>query len=208
MLFGRMEPRNPSSTDLTDQAWALMAPDVPTAKPGGRLAPYPQRDILEALFAMLRSGCAWRLRPHALPPWPRVYQYCWRGRKAGTWQVRHDLRRCHPGGHGGPCFSGGCSHGHSPGRGAPGSLCPLGRLAAVSTGPSPGPAAPPRVPVPRGKVLVHPADGKAVNGVAAGGTAFVVVWDSISQNRSRPDQGKPLERVGRKATGLRPASAG
>ena len=101
MLFGRMEPRNPSSTDLTDQAWALMAPDVPTAKPGGRLAPYPQRDILEALFAMLRSGCAWRLRPHALPPWPRVYQYCWRGRKAGTWQVRHDLRRCHPGGHGG-----------------------------------------------------------------------------------------------------------
>jgi hypothetical protein len=34
--MGGMEPREPYPTDLTNQEWALVVPDVPTAKPGGR----------------------------------------------------------------------------------------------------------------------------------------------------------------------------
>ena len=42
-----------------------------------------------------------------------------------------------------------------------------------------------------------------------GGTAIGELREGrLSQGRSQPDKGKPLERVGRKATGLRPASAG
>ena len=73
-----MEPRKPYPTDLTDKEWALIAPYVPTAKPGGRPEKYPKREILEAIFYILRGGCAWRLLPHDFPPWQIVYQYCWR----------------------------------------------------------------------------------------------------------------------------------
>ena len=88
-----MAPRKPYPTDLTDKAWALIAPYVPAAKPGGRLEKYPKRVILDAIFYILRGGCAWRLLPHDFPPSKIVYQYCWRWRNDGTWQLMHDLLR-------------------------------------------------------------------------------------------------------------------
>jgi transposase len=88
-----MEPRKPSPTDLTDQEWAFIAPYVPTAKPGGRPEKYPKRDILDGIFYLLRGGCAWRLLPHDFPPWQIVYQYLWRWKQDGTWQVMHDRLR-------------------------------------------------------------------------------------------------------------------
>ncbi len=33
------------------------------------------RDIVDALFYLLRSGCSWRMLPHDLPPWQTVYTY-------------------------------------------------------------------------------------------------------------------------------------
>jgi len=88
-----MEPRNPYPTDLSDREWALIQHLVPAAKPGGRPEKYPKREILDAIFYLLRGGCAWRLLPHDFPPWPMVYQYCWRWRKDGTWQRMHDRLR-------------------------------------------------------------------------------------------------------------------
>ena len=88
-----MEPRKPYPTDLSDREWALLQHLVPTAKPGGRPEKYPKREILDAIFSILRGGCAWRLLPHDFPPWPMVYQYCWRWRNDGTWQRMPDLLR-------------------------------------------------------------------------------------------------------------------
>jgi putative transposase len=88
-----MNPRKPSPTDLSDREWTLIQHLVPTAKPGGRPEQYPKREILDAIFYSLRSGCAWRLLPHDFPPWQIVYQYFWRWRKDGTWQRMHDLLR-------------------------------------------------------------------------------------------------------------------
>jgi putative transposase len=88
-----MEARKLYPTDLSDREWALIQHLVPAAKPGGRPEPYPKREILDAIFYILRGGCAWRLLPHDFPPWQIVYQYFWRWRNDGTWQRMHDLRR-------------------------------------------------------------------------------------------------------------------
>jgi putative transposase len=71
----------------------LIKHPVPTAKPGGRPETYTKREILDAIFYILRGGCAWRLLPHDFPPWQIVYQYFWRWRQDSTWQHMHDLLR-------------------------------------------------------------------------------------------------------------------
>src|SRR5262245_4173619 len=88
-----MEPRKAYPTDLSDKAWELLHPYVPAAKHGGRPEKYPKREILNGIFYILRSGCAWRLLPHDFPPWQIVYHYFWVWRQDGTWQVMHDLLR-------------------------------------------------------------------------------------------------------------------
>jgi putative transposase len=88
-----MESRKPYPTDLSDREWDLIKHLVPEARPGGRPEKYHKREILNAIFYILRGGCAWRLLPHDFPPWQIVYHYFWRWRQDGTWQVMHDLLR-------------------------------------------------------------------------------------------------------------------
>jgi putative transposase len=63
-----MTPRTPSPTALSDNDWDVITPLVPAAKPGGRPEKYPTRELLDALFYILRGGCAWRLLPPDFPP--------------------------------------------------------------------------------------------------------------------------------------------
>ena len=48
-------------TDLTDAAWALIAPMLPAARPGGRPRKINIRAVLNAIFYLLRTGCQWRV---------------------------------------------------------------------------------------------------------------------------------------------------
>jgi putative transposase len=55
------------------------------------------REIINGIRYQLRSGGAWRLLPHDLPPWQTVYAYFRRWEADGTWEriagaVRRDLR--------------------------------------------------------------------------------------------------------------------
>jgi len=55
------------------------------------------REILNAIFYIVRGGCAWRLLPHDFPPWSTVYHYFRAWRLDGTWErmyraVRERLR--------------------------------------------------------------------------------------------------------------------
>jgi putative transposase len=84
-------------TDLTDEAWRVLGPLLPPAKSGGRPRIVDLREIVNAVRYLLRAGCAWRLLPHELPPWPTVCAYFRRWERDGTWErvagaVRRDLR--------------------------------------------------------------------------------------------------------------------
>ena len=92
-MIASMNPRQPYPTDLSDQEWDVITHLVPDAKPGGRPEAYPKREILNAIFYLLRSGCSWRMLPHDLPPWRIVYHYFRQWRLDGTWELMHDLLR-------------------------------------------------------------------------------------------------------------------
>jgi len=47
-------------SDLSDREWALLEPLLPGAKPGGRPRSVNLRRILNGVFYLLRTGCAWR----------------------------------------------------------------------------------------------------------------------------------------------------
>jgi transposase len=93
IILRGMTTRPPYPTDLSDKEWGLLQHLVPEAKSGGRPEEYPKREILNAIFYLLRSGCSWRMLPHDLPPWRIVYYYVRQWRQDGTWQLMHDLLR-------------------------------------------------------------------------------------------------------------------
>lgn len=55
-------------SDVTDAQWQVIEPLIPPAKPGGRPRSVNLREIVNGIGYVLRSGCAWRLMPHDLPP--------------------------------------------------------------------------------------------------------------------------------------------
>ena len=85
--------RQPYTSDLTDAQWAPLAPLLPAAKPGGRPRSVDLREVLQGILYVLRSGCAWRLLPHDLPPWQTVYKYFRHWTQDGTWgRMQETLR--------------------------------------------------------------------------------------------------------------------
>jgi putative transposase len=74
-------------TDLTDDEWRVLGPLIPPAKPGGRPRSVDLREIINGIRYLLRSGGAWRLLPHDLPPWETVYAYFRRWEADGTWET-------------------------------------------------------------------------------------------------------------------------
>jgi transposase len=80
--------RQAYSTDLSDAEWHALEPYIPTAAWTGRPCLHSWREILNAIFSIMRSGCAWRLLPHDLPPWKTVYHYFRVWRLDGTWEPR------------------------------------------------------------------------------------------------------------------------
>jgi Putative transposase of IS4/5 family (DUF4096) len=53
-----MPTRRPYSTDLSDEEWEILRPLVPEAKPGGRPRAHQTRELLNAIFYVLRGGSA------------------------------------------------------------------------------------------------------------------------------------------------------
>lgn len=77
-------------SDVNDVEWTILEPLVPPAKPGGRRRTVNMREIVNAIFYTLRSGCAWRMVPHDLPAWQTVYGYFRQWRKDGIWEQMND----------------------------------------------------------------------------------------------------------------------
>ena len=62
-------------SDLTDAEWALVAPLIRPAKRGGRRRSVDVREVLNAIFYVLSTGCQWNALPRDLPPKSTVYDY-------------------------------------------------------------------------------------------------------------------------------------
>jgi putative transposase len=73
-------------TDVSDAEWTILEPLIPAAKPGGRPPKWTRRQILDAMFYLVRSGCQWRLLPREFPPWKTVYHYFRVWRIDGIWE--------------------------------------------------------------------------------------------------------------------------
>lgn len=85
--------RKAYATDLTDAEYRELEPLLPVPAVPGRPRLHPLRELLDAIFYAVRSGCAWRLLPHEFPPWQTVYHYFRRWRLAGTWEQIHTALR-------------------------------------------------------------------------------------------------------------------
>ncbi|MCS7303499.1 MAG: transposase [Thermoguttaceae bacterium] len=66
-----MEQVYPS--DLTEEQWQVIAPLIPPARPGGRPRRVNIQAVLNGIFYILRTGCAWRMLTKDYPPWETVY---------------------------------------------------------------------------------------------------------------------------------------
>ena len=67
--------RKPYDTDLSDAEWAIIEPLIPSCKGAGRPREVNIREVINAIFYLLRTGCAWRHLPHDFPPSGTVYDY-------------------------------------------------------------------------------------------------------------------------------------
>ena len=80
-------------TDLSDAEWECIEGLLPTPENEGRPRLHSLREILNAIFYVVRSGCAWRLLPHDFPPWKTVYHYFRLWRVDRTWERMHAALR-------------------------------------------------------------------------------------------------------------------
>lgn len=90
--------RLPYPSDLSNKEWEIIKPHIPLPQSTcGRKRVHSCREILNAIFYLLRSGCAWRLLPHEFSPWKTVYHYFRLWRLKGFWEhinavLRTELR--------------------------------------------------------------------------------------------------------------------
>ena len=80
-------------TDLSDAEWSYVEPHLPIPKAPGRPRVHSLREVLNAIFYIARSGCAWRLLPNDFPPWKTIHHYFRTWRIDGTWKKLHGALR-------------------------------------------------------------------------------------------------------------------
>jgi transposase len=88
--YDRSKLRYPS--DLTDDEWALIAPLIPPAKPGGNKRTIDVREVVNGVMYVLSTGCQWAALPKDLPPRSTVHGYFDLWRWDGTLdRLHHEL---------------------------------------------------------------------------------------------------------------------
>ena len=72
-MLSRMRRTYP--TDLSDAEWISLKSYLPAPRGEGRPRTHSLRDVFDAIFYVLKSGCHWRLSPHDFPSWSSVYYH-------------------------------------------------------------------------------------------------------------------------------------
>lgn len=79
-------------SDLTDVEWSIIAPFLPPPANTGRPRGWPMREIMNAIFYVLRAGCPWRMVPDCFAPPSTVYRWFVRLRDGRVFEtINHHL---------------------------------------------------------------------------------------------------------------------
>jgi putative transposase len=79
-------------TDMTTREWQVIEPRLPPPRGMGRPRQWPLREIVNAIFYVLRGGITWRLLPSDFPPWQTVYRWFAAWRDSGVFEkINHAL---------------------------------------------------------------------------------------------------------------------
>jgi putative transposase len=77
------------STNLTDSQYGAIIQIIGDT----RKRKHPLREILNAIFYLLKTGCQWRMLPCDFPKWQLVYYYFSRWKEDGTFEDIHEVLR-------------------------------------------------------------------------------------------------------------------
>jgi len=81
-------------SDLTDRQWAVLEPLLPPRRHRGRPTEVNVREVCNAIFYVLRTGCQWRYLPAEFPNHNTVYWYFAKWVDAGVFdRITDELRR-------------------------------------------------------------------------------------------------------------------
>ena len=87
--------RKPYPSDLLDNEWQEIEKhfEVDYTR-GGRPLKHEKREILNAIFYVLRTGCQWRYLPQEFAPWKTVYTYFKKWKDTNLFEeINHHLRK-------------------------------------------------------------------------------------------------------------------
>lgn len=80
-------------SDLTDSQRKHIKDLFPVHTGRGRPRELDSRQVVNAIFYLLRTGCQWRYLPAEYPCWQSVYYYLRLWQRTGIWQQIHDRLR-------------------------------------------------------------------------------------------------------------------
>ena len=80
-------------TDVTEQEWAIVAPELSRKAPTGRPRTVDLRNVFNAIRYKNRTGCQWDMLPEGFPPKSTVFDYYQKWNEDGTWMRINDLLR-------------------------------------------------------------------------------------------------------------------
>jgi putative transposase len=83
---------NKYPSDLTDEQWNLIKDLIPIYL-GGRPRTTDVRDVVDAIFYLVRTGCQWEYLPKDFPPKSTVWRYFDEWRSNSTLELIHDTLR-------------------------------------------------------------------------------------------------------------------
>ena len=79
-------------SDISGSQWRAIRHLFPQYK-YGRPRKWSYKFILNAIFYILKTGCAWRFLPHEFPPWQLVYNYFRKWSESGFIERLHNILR-------------------------------------------------------------------------------------------------------------------
>ena len=77
------------TSDITDAQWRLIDYCFPKPSKKGRRRKHPFRELLNAVFYLVKTGCQWRNLPKDFAPWRTVYHYFRLWKRNGLWHQLH-----------------------------------------------------------------------------------------------------------------------